>query len=214
MSRQVVVVLALLALAQIAEGAGPELTLSAGLRAGTVVFTSEAESSLIVCVTTPCVTTEVRTEDDEGRLTLILDVPVTRRWMVELLLTEQDGDHEFRSDDPSLVERGSYEWMTAQVGVLRQWGDGRVRPFVAGTLGGSRFESTVGAYDLPLSPGTFPTPVDEEVLSGTLVAGVKIGLSRHLDVRLEGRGWWHDFPVRLGGSLWQREGSVGLTYRW
>lgn len=212
--RLVAVVLGLLPLVPAAAGAGPELTLSAGLRSGEIAFTTEAYSPLVVCVTTPCVTADVLTEDEQARLTLILDVPFSPRWMVELLYTEQDGDHDFRSDFPGIVERGSYEWATAQVGVLRHWGEGRLRPFAAGALGATQFESSVLAYDRPFFPGIVPTPVDEEVLSGSLAGGVKVGLGRHLDLRLEGRGWWHDLPERLDGSLWQGEGSVGLTYRW
>lgn len=211
--RLAAVVVCLWPLAPAVASTGPELTLFAGLRAGEIVFTTEAYSPLVLCVTTPCVTADVLTEDQRGRFTLILDLPMSQRWMAELLYTTQDGDHDFRSDFPDIVERGSYEWTTAQVGVMRHWGEDRVRPFAAGALGASRFESSVPGYDRPFFPGIVATPVDEEVLSGSLAGGVKIGLSRHLDLRLEGRGWWHDLPERLGGSLWQTEGGVGLTYR-
>ena len=215
MRRQLVAVaFCLLPVAPAAAGAGPELTLSAGLRTGEINFTTEAYSPLILCVTTPCVTADVTTEDDQVRLTLIVDVPFSQHWMVELLYTEQDGDHSFRSDFPGIVEQGSYELTTAQAGVLRHWGEGRVRPFAASTLGSTRFESTVPAYDRPFFPGIVPTPVDEEVVSGSLAGGIKVELGRHVDLRLESRGWWHDFPERLGGPLWQGEGSVGLSYRW
>ena len=213
--RLAAVVLGLLPLAPAATGAGPELTLSAGLRTGETAFTTDAYSPDIVCITTPCVTADVLTKDEQARLTLILDVPFSPRWMVELLYTDQDGDHDFRTDHPSIVvEQGSYEWTTAQVGVLRHWGDDRLRPFAAGALGATRFESSVPGYGRPFFPGIVPTPVDEEVLSGSLAGGVKFGLGRHLALRLEGRGWWHDLPERLAGSLWQGEGSAGLTYRW
>ncbi|MDH3226655.1 MAG: hypothetical protein OEM67_06155 [Thermoleophilia bacterium] len=204
----------LLPLAPAAAGSGPELTLSAGLRTGEIAFTTEAYSPLIVCVTTPCVTADVVTEDEQVRLTLIVDVPVSPRWMIELLYTEQDGNHDFRSEFPSIVERGSYEWTTAQAGLLRHWGEGRMRPFAAATLGATRFESSVPGYDRPFFPGIVPTPVDEEVLSGSLAGGIKVGLGRYFDLRLESRGWWHDLPARLDGSLWQGEGSVGLSYHW
>ena len=194
--------------------AGTELTLSAGLRTGEVRFTTEATSPLIVCVTTPCVTADVSTEEEQMRLSLIVDVPVSPGWMVELLYTEQDGDHEFRSDFPGIVERGSYEWTTVQAGALRQWGVGRLRPFAVAAFGATRFESVVPAYDRPFFPGIIAIPVDEEVLSGSLACGLKIELGRNIDLRLESRGWWHDFPDRLGGSLWQAEANVGLSYRW
>ncbi len=206
--------LGLLLLLPTAASAGPELTLAAGLRTGDVVFATEARTPLIVCVTTPCILADVLTENDQARLTLILDLPFSRHWMVEALYTEQDGDHEFRSRFSPILDRGSYEWTTAQVGVLRQWGEGRLRPFAAAALGATRFESSVLAYDRPFFSGITPRPVDEDVLSGSLAGGVKVGLGRRLALRLEARGWWHDFPERLDGTLWQSDGSFGLTYRW
>jgi hypothetical protein len=144
MRRQIVAtVLFLLPLAPGSASAGAELTLSAGLRTGVIHFTTEAYSPLILCVTTPCVTADVTTEEDQIRLSLILDAPVSPRWMVEVLYTEQDGDHRFQSDFPDIVEEGSYEWTTVQIGALRQWGEGEVRPFAAAALGVSQFESTV-----------------------------------------------------------------------
>ena len=210
----VAAVLCLVSLAPVSASAGPELTLSAGLRTGEIRFTTEATSPLILCVTTPCVTADVATENDQVRLTTILDVPVSSRWMAELLYTEQDGDHSFHSDFPDILERGSYEWRTVQVGALHHWGENGLRPFAVAALGVTWFESTVPAYDRPFFPGIIATPVDEEVLAGSLAGGIKMELGRHLDLRLEGRGWWHDLPARLGGSLWQKEASVGLGYRW
>lgn len=213
--RFLTIALGILSLGPVAASAGPQLTLSAGLRGGDLVFATEARSPLIVCVTTPCVLADVLTEDDQMRWTLILDVPISPRWMVEALYSEQDGDHGFRSRSaPIDPERGSYEWTTAQVGMLRHWGEGRLEPFAAAALGATSFESTVPAYDVPFFPGITPTPVDEDVLSGSLAGGVKVGLGGRFALRLEGRGWWYDFPARLGGSLWQSEASVGLTYRW
>lgn len=216
MNRRVLTIaLGILSLGPAAASAGPELTLSAGLRSGDLVFATEAESPFIVCITTPCVVADVLTENDQLRWTLILDVPISRHWAVEALYSEQDGDHGFRSlVSPVLHERGSYEWTTAQVGMQRHWGEGRLRPFAAAALGATSFESTVPAYDVPFFPGITPTPVDDEVLSGSLAGGVKVDLGRHVALRLEGRGWWYDFPARLGSSLWQSEASVGLTYRW
>lgn len=197
-----------------AASAGPELTLAAGLRSGDLAFATEATSPFIVCITTPCVVADVLTEDEQLRFALILDVPFSRHWMVEALFTEQGGDHGFRSTFGEVLERGSYDWTTAQVGVLRHWGEERLRPFATAALGASRFESTTPAYDRPFFPGIVPRPVDEEVVSGSLAGGLKVDMGRHLAVRLEGRAWWHDFPERLGGELWQNEASVGLTYRW
>lgn len=195
-------------------GAEPELTLAAGMRRGEVAFPTEARTPLIVCVTTPCILAEARTDDGEVNYSLILDVPFSRHWMVEALLTEQDGDHEFRSSFSPILDRATYESTTAQLGLLRHWGEGRLRPFAAGALGVTTFESTALAYDRPFFPGIVPTPVDEEVLSGSFAGGAKVDLGRRLALRLEGRAYWHDLPERLDGTLWQNEASVGLTYRW
>lgn len=196
-----------------AASAGPELTLSAGRRSGEVGFLTDVDA-LIVCVTTPCPVAEARTADDRVRYTLILDVPFSRRWMVEVLFTEQDGAHEFDLGVSPLPSRGTYEWTTAQAGVLRHWREDRLRPFAAAALGATRFESTALAYQRPLFPEITAFPVDEEVLSASLAGGIKVGLGRRLALRLEGRGWWHDLPDWLDGALWQGEASAGLTYRW
>lgn len=212
--RTTILLLGLVSWAPVAAADGPELTLSVGHRSGGPTFTTEAHSPMVDCVTTPCVTAEVFTEDDQARFTLILDLPISPLWAIELLYTEQDGDFEFRSEFPDIVDQGTYDWSTAQIGVLRTWGHDRLRPFGALTAGVTSFDSSVGAYHLPLVVHAVPRPVDEEVLSGSLAGGLKVALSDHLDLRLEARAWWHDLPARLDGVLWQGEASIGVTYRW
>lgn len=198
-----------------AAGAGIELTLAGGHRTGEASFPIEARTPVTInCVTTPCILAEARTGEGEVYYSLILDIPVSRRWMVEALLTEQDGDLELRSRIVDVLHRETFELTTAQVGLLRHWGEGRVQPFATGALGVTQFESSAMAYERPLFPGISARPADEDVISGSLAAGLKTGLGRRIALRLEGRAYWHDLPARLGGTLWQPEASLGLTYRW
>lgn len=200
-----------------AADAGAELTLAGGFRRGEAAFPIEAVTSLpIVCGTTPCILAEARTEEGKPHATLILDVPITRRWMAEALLTRQDGDLRLRSRVVPLESLAleTFEAETLQLGLLRQWGEGRVRPFAVGSLGATRFESTARAYERPLFPSIKSQPADADVLSGSVAAGLKAGLGSHVALRLEGRILWHDLPAHLGRTWRQKEGSLGLTYRW
>ncbi len=208
-------VFACLLLLPAAAGAGVELTLAAGYRTGDTSFPVEARTPVpIFCFTTPCILGESHTEEGEIYYTLILDVPVSRRWMVEVLLTEQNGELEIRSRIVDVLYPETYEFTTAQVGLLRHWGEGRVQPFATGALGVTEFESSAMAYERPLFSGISARPVNEDLVSGSLAAGLKAGLGRHIGLRLEGRAFWHDLPAWLGGDLWQPEASLGLTYRW
>ena len=205
--------LALLAPAA-AAAAAVEVTLAGGARQGEAAFLTESNTLLIVCVTTPCAVAEARTEESELGPSLIVDVPVSSRWMVEGLLTQQDGDLTFRAPGVAgeLLDRGTFEMTTAQIGMLRHWDRGKLRPFVAAGLGSTRLETSVGAYDLPLTPGSLPRPVDEDVFAASAALGLRASLVDRLALRLEGRAYWHDLPERLGGTLRQDELSVGVTY--
>lgn len=201
--------------------AGVELTLLAGYRGGDLTFPIEARidpRSLVIidCITIPCLIADASTDDGDLLPTLILDVPISPAFMVEALLTRQDGDlrlgHFFGSE--ILFARETYESTTALVGLQRQWGERRVRPFASGGLGLTRFESSAVAYKRPIMEGDSPVRVDEEVLASSLAGGVKIDLASRLALRLEGRSYWHNLSERLGGTLQQLEASLGLTYRW
>ncbi len=207
--------LSLVALTPAAAGAGVELTLAGGYRSGEAAFPIEARTSLTLnCVTTPCILAEARTGAGEARASLIVDAPISPRWMVEGLLTRQDGDLELRSSIPvGTLARETFESTTAQVGLLRQWGEGRFRPFAAGLVGGTSFESTALAYERPFFPGIGAAPVDEDVLSWSLATGLKAGLGKRVALRLEGRVHSHELSQRLGGTLRQTEAGAGLTYR-
>lgn len=196
-------------------GAGAEITLSSSFRSGATAFPIEARTpEPLFCVTTPCILAEAATEDEELLYTATIGVPIAKRWTAELLITEQEGDLALRSTRVSIMHPETFDSLTAQLGVARHWGDGRIRPYVGGAVGGTRFESTALAYDRPLVTAATAFAVDEDVLSGSLATGLKAPLGHHLGLRLEGRAYWHALSDRLGGTLRQNEASLGLTYRW
>lgn len=202
--------------------ASVEITLTAGLRSGDASFPIEARIDpsspvSLACITTPCLLADASTGDGEALPSLIVDVPFSRQWAVEGLLSRQDGRLSLSSSrvPPEVVlAPESWESSTAQLGLRRQWDGERLRPFVAGAVGRTWFESSAVAYDRPFFPGIAATRVDEDVFSASLAGGVSIGLARHLAVRVEARSFWHDLPERLGGTLQQTEAGVGITYRW
>jgi hypothetical protein len=65
---------------------------------------------------------------------------------------------------------------TIGVGGTYEWGDGKVRPFVSGTVGFALLNPDASGYDLEL------------LLSGTLGGGIKVPISQRAYLRLEGRG--------------------------
>ena len=206
---------ALALLAPAALHAGAEITLSSALRQGATTFPVEARTPLaIACFTTPCILAEASTTEDELEPSLIVDVPISERWMFEGLLNRQDGNLRLVSVFP-LIDDHTFDLTTAQVGLLRHWGDGRWLPFAAFGVGATRFETNALVYDRPLFPGIVASPVDaEEVLSASLAGGVRAHFGRHVGLRLEARAYRHELPERLGGALDQTEASLGVSYRW
>lgn len=209
------IVLVLLTLVPAVAAADVEVTLMAGQRSGEAHYSIEAdgEGVLILCVTVPCLLAEARTEESEA-FSLIVDVPISNRWMVEGLLTRQEGDLELSSPfPPEFLSAETFDLTTAQIGLLRQWREERLRPFVAGGVGVTRFETSAGVYDQPPAPGVPSRSGDTDGLSASLAGGLKASLSERLALRLEGRYFWHDLDDRLGGALEQTEISLGLTAR-
>ena len=213
--RSFALVVILLVLVSAVAAADVELTLMAGHRSGQAAYSIEADGAgvLILCVTVPCLLAEARTEKGET-FSLVVDVPISGQWMVEGLLTRQEGDLELSSAfPPEFLSAETFDLTTAQIGLLRHWREERLRPFVAGGVGVSRFQTSAGVYDRPPAPAVPSRSGDSDALSASLAAGLKATLSERLALRLEGRYLWHDVSDRLGGSLDQTEISLGLTAR-
>lgn len=207
--RRLLIALALLSLVPAAAGAGMELTLTGGYRWGEAELLTEDTTSLIVCVTTPCVLATGRAGASEV-VGLILDVPIAPGWMFEALLNRQDGDVDFPGTQ---LPRETYESTTAQVGVQRYWERERWTPFAALGLGVTRWQTTALVYRPPLFPGIGVQRLDDEVFSGSIAGGVKVPLSARFGLRLEGRYYHIDLPHEVSGSFGQTEAAAGLTFR-
>jgi hypothetical protein len=111
---------------------------------------------------------------DEGlTLGLILGFPLGNDRTLEVVWT-----HEF-VHVPAAPDEGvdvDLSLDTIGVGGTYEWGDGKLRPFVSGTVGLTLLSPDVSGYDLEL------------LLSGTLGGGVKVPFSPRAWLRLEGRG--------------------------
>jgi len=140
-----------------------------------------------------------------------LDVPIAGGFSLELLVSRQQTEAQFDEGlfEPSL-DLGDIDVTYGHVGVLYQWRLGQVNPFVVGSIGGTLFDPS------------FPGADEETRVSIGLGGGVKLFLSEHVGVRLEGRGFWTDVENNddryrygdEGSTLYQGEASAGLIFAW
>lgn len=119
------------------------------------------------------------TLDEGGSQGIIVGVPLTRALQFELQYAEQRSA--FVEDDPSVGvggELADVDVVYWHAGVLYEFRVGGVRPFVAGGLGLGRLEPDISGVD------------DDDYFSASIGGGVKVDLSNHVGLRLEGRGFW------------------------
>lgn len=118
------------------------------------------------------VTGYTRTFDESLTLGLALGFPLGNDRTLEIVWThaqlgapadEDGGEVDLRLD--TVGAGGTYEW-----------GDGKARPFVSGTIGLALVSPQTSGYD------------SELFLAGTLGGGVKVPLSPRVGLRFEGRG--------------------------
>jgi len=139
------------------------------------------------------------------------DIPIGYRWQLELLANHQSTS--FRLDrgvfTPS-ADLGDVDLEYYQVGLIYNFGRGQVNPYFGGSLGFSRVKPK------------FTALAADEHFAGTLTGGVKVFFNRNVGLRLEGRGYWSniDTGINTGGhrnrneALYQGEGSAGLILAW
>jgi hypothetical protein len=151
---------------------------------------------------------------DEGSVYgVVVDIPLSSNWTLELLGNRQETA--FIADDGLLSpdrELGDLTLTMVHAGIAFEWGAGHVRPFLSLTGGVTRLEPKFSRLDA------------ENRLSGSFGGGVKIFLSEHLGLRLDGRGYWtdlddHQFDDRdhrrrydTEPGLYQAEASAGLVF--
>lgn len=154
-------------------------------------------------------------EIDEGTaLGVLVDIPLSENWQLELLANRQESS--FIVDEGLLsptVELGDVRLEYLHAGILYQWGLGQVLPFITFSGGVARIRPEFDDLDA------------ENRLSASLGGGVKIFFNRNVGVRLEGRGYWTDLGSddddRRGrrrydddDGLYQGEASAGLIFAW
>jgi hypothetical protein len=153
--------------------------------------------------------------DLDGALSLgvVLDVPLSNGVQIEGLFTHQHA-HVLV---PARGSRPAASWPISvdhwQAGALQEYGRGRLRPFLAGTVGLTRFAAA-----------------DDSEIRFTAGAGggVKVFPSRHVGVRLDGRVYatFLDADARFGvcssggcfvsfyaDVLWQADFTAGIIFR-
>lgn len=146
---------------------------------------------------------------------VVVDVPVSNGMQVEGLFTHQRADIVIPVLDLQQPTRWQISVDHWQGGGLQEYGHGRVRPFLTGTLGLTRYAAT-----------------DDSEIRFTVAAGggVKLFPSRHVGVRLDGRVFatFVDADARFvacsataGGCLlafnadvvWQADFTAGVVFR-
>jgi Outer membrane protein beta-barrel domain len=156
-------------------------------------------------------TRDLNVEVEEGAVYgLILDIPLNPNWQIELLANRQESSFIIDEGlfDPE-TELGDVTLTYVHAGLLFQWGQGQVNPFITGSIGLARIEPEFDELDA------------DDRFSASFGGGVKILFADNVGLRLEARGYWTDldtgFDDRLdrydeGDGLFQGEGSVGLVF--
>ena len=118
---------------------------------------------------------DLSVEDSES-IGLTLGIGLSRHWTLEFLWDHQESvlvDEAFLFGfDEELFD---LDVTYAHVGVTYEWTPGHVRPFIAGSLGATRFNP---------EPGDLSS---ETRFSSSLGGGVKVMFNDHFGLRLEGR---------------------------
>ncbi|HEV2856022.1 MAG TPA: outer membrane beta-barrel protein [Thermoanaerobaculia bacterium] len=199
MRRALFILLFLLPAAVFAQPGRFELTPFAGYRlAGD--FNADSNSAF-----DPRLNIEV---DESAVYGVLLDIPLSPNWQIELLANRQRTS--FSVDRGFLEpqdELGDVDLTTVHGGILLQWGEGQVNPFLTVSAGITRIEPKFRNLD------------SDDRFSTSFGGGAKIFLSENVGLRLEARGFWTDLDTGFddrysrydsGDGLFQGEGSVGL----
>ncbi|HKI04962.1 MAG TPA: hypothetical protein VKK31_23485 [Thermoanaerobaculia bacterium] len=139
---------------------------------------------------------------------VLLDIPISRNWQIELLANRQRSA--FIIDrgllEPSR-ELGDVDLTIVHAGLLLQWGEGQVNPFVTISGGLTRIDPQFSELDA------------DNRFSTSFGGGAKVFFSENVGLRLEARGFWTDLDTGFedrfdrydsGDGLFQGEASAGL----
>lgn len=157
--------------------------------------------------------------NDGAGFGVTFDIPISRHVQLELLASRQSTDLRF--------ERGLFgtggsvadvDVSYYHVGILWQWGDARVSPFVVASAGVANLDP-----DLPGASS-------EDRFSVSIGGGVKVMMAENVGLRFEGRGFVSDISSGRDGRRHDRycydydgcydtdfaqgQASVGLIFTW
>ena len=187
-----------------AQSAGVELTIFAGYRSGGSFNPVDSFDEIF----------EPRLEVEDGDvLGAALGIPLTNNLAIELLYSQQDTElfvdaGLFRPQDKISDLDVTY----AHAGLQYQWTPGQLRPFVGFGLGLARLDPKGTDLDT------------EAAFSGNVNGGVKVFISDHLGIRLDGRVYFADLERFRGDhcsfcddyqddDLYQAEANVGVIFK-
>ncbi len=157
---------------------------------------------------------------DSEAFGVTFDIPLGSAIQLELLASRQSSELRFdRGLFGGTTGVADFDVSYYHVGILWQFGDHRISPFVVASLG-------VGN----LNPGV-PGASSENRFSGSLGGGVKVFFSDNVGLRFEGRGFFTDlgnsdsnhhdnyycdyyYDSCYGNDFAQGQASVGLILAW
>jgi outer membrane protein with beta-barrel domain len=146
--------------------------------------------------------------DESAVYGVLFDIPLSPNWQIEIMANRQQTS--FSIDQGFLEpqdELGDVDLTTVHGGILLQWGDGQVNPFLVASAGITRIEPK------------FRDLESDDRFSTSFGGGAKIFFSDNVGLRLEARGFWTDLDTGFddrynrydsGDGLFQGQGSVGL----
>lgn len=151
--------------------------------------------------------------DDAEAYGLIVDIPLSRSFAIELLYSTQETDLSFAGGFFGPEEPfGEIELSYLHGGVRWQWAPGQVQPYLALGLGATRLDPSLPELDT------------ENRFSASLAVGIKVMPTDNLGLRFEVRGYgtdlsdYHDDRFCCDrrsdeGDLYQLEAIGGLVLR-
>lgn len=146
--------------------------------------------------------------DESSVYGVMFNIPLSPNWQIEILANRQQTS--FSIDQGFLEpqdELGDVDLTTVHGGILLQWGEGQVNPFLVASAGITRIEPK------------FRDLESDDRFSTSFGGGAKIFFSENVGLRLEARGFWTDLDTGFddrydrydsGDGLFQGQGSVGL----
>lgn len=115
---------------------------------------------------------------------LRLNIPLSRELQLELMANRQESTLQIDEGifEP-VVDLGDVTLDTVHAGLLYQWGQGQVNPYVVFSAGITRIDPQFTGLET------------ESRLSGSFGGGVKVFVNRNVGFRFEARGYWVDLEA-------------------